>query len=174
MKSVLRLAVTALSIVGVACSQQSPAAEASVSIGGKAINIKYGAPSVRGRKIFGEGGKISQDGTYPVWRTGANSATKFHTDAALDIQGLKVPAGDYTIYTQVDGNPWHLIISKQTGQWGTVYKKDMDLGHVKMTMSKPASLVEVFKITLSAAGAKGGKLQLEWENTVASVDFKVE
>jgi hypothetical protein len=34
--------------------------------------------------------------------------------------------------------------------------------------------VETFKITLSSAGGSAGKLQLEWENTVASVPFKVK
>ncbi len=174
MKHALRLAVAAFSLAGIACSQQSPASTTTVAVGGKTLTINYGAPSVRGRKIFGDGGRVSQDGTYPVWRFGANSATKFHTDANLDIEGLKVPAGDYTLYAQVDSQPWQLIISKQTGQWGTVYKKDMDLGRVKMTMSKPASLVETMKITLSAAGASGGKLMVEWENSAASVNFKVQ
>jgi len=174
MKQALRLAVAALSLVGVACSQQSPAAEATATFGGKKVTINYSAPSVRGRQIFGAGGRVSQDGTYPVWRFGANSATKFHTDANLDIEGLKVPAGDYTLYAQVDSEPWQLIVSKQTGQWGTIYKKENDLGRVKMTMAKPASLVETMKITLTATGAAAGKLLVEWEKLGASVNFKVE
>jgi hypothetical protein len=174
MKSALRLAIATLSLAGIACSQQSPASTATVTIGGKTLTIKYGAPSVRGRKIFGDGGRVSKDGTYPVWRLGADSATAFHTDANLDIQGLKVPAGDYTLYAQVDSQPWQLIVSKQTGQWGTVYKKENDLGRVKMTMSKPDGLVETMKITLSAVGTKAGKLLVEWENSSASVNFKVE
>jgi hypothetical protein len=129
---------------------------------------------VRGRKIFGEGGRVSQDPTYPVWRTGANSATALHTDADLDINGLQVPKGDYTIFTLVNTTPWELIINKQTGQWGLSYNKDMDLGRVKMNMSKPAAPIETFKITLSSTGANTGKLQLEWENVVASVPFKVK
>ncbi len=170
----LRLAVVSLSLAGLACSQSSPASEAIATMGGKTISIKYGAPSVKGRQIFGPGGRVSKDGTYPVWRAGANSATKFHTDVNLDIQGLKVPAGDYTIYAKVDGDLWHFIVSKQTGQWGTVYKSDMDLGHVKMTMSKPGALVETLKYTVTETGAKAGKIQIEWENVAASVTFKVE
>src|SRR5207253_6377829 len=56
----------------------SPPAETSVIIGGKQIAIKYAAPSMRGRKIFG--------GLEPygkVWRAGANAATALHTDADL-------------------------------------------------------------------------------------------
>ena len=46
----------------------SPPAETSVAIAGKTLGIQYAAPSLRGRKIFGEGGRVSQGPTYPVWR----------------------------------------------------------------------------------------------------------
>ena len=154
---------------------QSPPANTSVTIAGKNLSVRYSAPSVRGRKIFGAGGLLSQDPTYPAWRAGANSATTFHTDADLDVGGLAVPKGDYTLYAWVaDPDNWQLILSKQTGQWGLTYERKLDLGRVKMTMSKPASLIEVFKITLSSTGPDTGKLQLEWENHIGSVPLKVK
>jgi len=154
--------------------QASPPADTSVTINGKAISIKYHAPSVRGRNIFGPGGLISHDRTFPVWRAGANEATAFRTEADLDIQGLAVPKGDYTIFVLPDEGKWQLIINKQTGQWGLSYNKNMDLGRVPMTMSKPPALVETYKMTLSSAGGNKGKLELAWENYVASVDFTVK
>ena len=146
---------------------QSPSAETSTTLGGKVLTVKYSAPSVRGRKIFGPGGLLSMDPTYPAWRAGANTATMFHTDADLNIGGLAVPKGTYSLYVWV-ANPdaWELIINKQTGQWGLSYEAKQDLGRVKMTMSKPPSLIERFKITLSGTP---GKLQMEWENHIASV-----
>jgi hypothetical protein len=155
---------------GLLIGQMSPGAETSTDIGGKKITIKYSAPSMRNRKIFGAGGVVSNDGTYPVWRAGANAATALHTDADLTIGDLKVPKGDYTIYVQVDPIPWKLIINKQTGQGGTEYSKEQDLGRVTMQMSKPAKPIETYKMTLSSSGGKG-KLTLEWENVVASIDF---
>jgi hypothetical protein len=155
-------------------SAQSPVRETSVTLDGKKLTIQYGAPSVRGRKIFGAGGLLSNDPTYPAWRAGANSATSFHTDADLDVGGLNVPKGDYTIYAWVaDPDNWQLIISKETGQWGLSYNAKMDLGRVKMTMSKPPALIETYKMTLSSTGPKMGKLQLEWENHIASVPITV-
>src|SRR5271168_1619779 len=98
--------------VGVASAQQSPPAQTSATIDGKKLTVKYCAPSVRGRKIFGPGGLLSNDPTYPAWRAGANSATSFHTDAELDMGGLTVPKGDYTIYAWVaDPDNWQLIIN---------------------------------------------------------------
>jgi hypothetical protein len=152
----------------------SPPADTSVTIGGKTLTIKYAAPSLRGRQMFGEGGRISQDPTYPVWRAGANSATAFHTDADLDINGLAVPGGDYTVFVLVNVDPWQLIINKQTGQWGLTYNQAMDLGRVKMNMTKPSAPIETFKITLSSTGGNKGNLQMEWENVIASVPITVK
>jgi hypothetical protein len=65
----------------------SPPAKASATIAGKRITIKYGAPSIRGRQVFGDAGLLSKDWTYPVWRAGANAATSLITDADLDMAG---------------------------------------------------------------------------------------
>jgi hypothetical protein len=150
-------------------AQQRPPAETSVIIAGKAIRIQYAAPSMRGRKIFG--------GLEPygrVWRAGANDATALHTDANLDIGGLAVPKGDYTLFGYLDPNQWQLIVSKQTGEWGLDYNQSRDLGRVKMDMSKPPKPIETYKITLSSAGGNKGKLQLAWENAIAEVGITVK
>jgi Protein of unknown function (DUF2911) len=152
----------------------SPPAEATVTIAGKTITIKYSAPSVKGRQVFGDGGLISKDRTYPVWRTGANSATSLVIDGDLQIKGLAVPKGSYTLFTQVNEEPWQLIVNKQTGQWGLSYSKDQDLGRVPMDMGKAPAPVETFKITLTATGPNSGKLELAWDTKVASVPFTVK
>ena len=163
--------VTAISLVAaLIAAAQSPRAEATVTVGGKVVSVKYSAPSVRGRQIFGAGGLLAMDPTYPVWRAGANSATAFHTDGDLTIGTLTVPKGDYTLYMSVkDPNAWELIVSKETGQWGLSYNAKMDLGRTKMTMSKPPALVEQLKYTLTPA-----KLELSWENHTASVPVAVK
>jgi hypothetical protein len=161
----------ALSFAG---NPQSPAATASTVIGGKTITIKYSAPSLRGRKMFGPDGQISKDSTWPVWRAGADEATALHTDADLVINGLEVPKGDYTLFILANVNPWQLIVNKQTKQWGLSYDSKQDLGRVPMTVTKPGAPIETFKITLSNPGGNQGKLQMEWENVIASVPFKVK
>src|SRR5436190_4976484 len=115
-------------------SAQSPAAAATGIINGKTIAVRYSAPSVRGRQIFGAGGLLSRDPTYPAWRAGANAATTFTTETDVVLGTLTVPKGTYTLYAWVQ-NPdaWDLIISRQTGQWGLSYDAKQDRGRVKMT-----------------------------------------
>jgi hypothetical protein len=151
---------------------KSPPATESATIAGKTITIEYNSPGVKGRSghIFGKDGLISHDPTYPIWRAGANSATRLHTDADLTLGGLKVPKGDYTLYVDItDPDNWVLIVNKQTGQWGTIYDKAQDLGRVEMKMSKPLALVENLKYTITDLGGTTGKLTLEWASHSASV-----
>jgi hypothetical protein len=176
MKSLLICAGALIAAVSLA-SAQSPAATESKTIGGKTIAIKYSSPRVNNRagKIFTKDGLIGHDQTYPAWRAGANSATAFHTDADLDIGGLAVPKGDYSLFVDIgDPNNWQLIVNKQTGQSGLAYDKAQDFGRVKMTMSKPPAPIENLKYTIADAGGNKGKLQLEWENHIASVQFTVK
>ena len=149
----------------------SPPAETSVTIAGKTISIKYSAPSMRGRKIFGEDGIIHKDPTWPVWRAGANAATALHTDADLTIGTLNVPKGDYTLFVLPETGKWQLIVNKQTGQWGLTYNQAQDLGRVPLTTTKAPSPIETFYIKLSQAGGNNGKLEMGWADVVASVNF---
>ncbi len=176
MKLPLITVVSLLAAAGVA-SAQSPAATESKTIGGKTITIKYSSPRVNNRagKLFGKDGRISQDSTYPVWRAGANEATSLHTDADLNISGLNVPKGDYTLYVDIsDPDNWVLIVNKQTGQSGMEYTKGQDLGRVKMTMSKPHGPIENLKYTITDLGGNRGTITLGWENHIASVPFTVK
>ena len=156
----------------------SPPAKASVTIGGKTITINYSSPRVKGRegKIFTKDGLIEQTHkSYPVWRAGANAATTLHTTGDLTIGTLHVPAGTYTLFVDI-ANPdqWTLIINKKTGEWGLGYDPKMDLGRTEMHMSKPASMVEDLKYTLTDDGGNKGTLTLAWENHEASVPFTVQ
>jgi len=159
-------------------NEQSPGTETATDIGGKHIWIYYHAPSVRSRKIFNGAGALQPDES--VWRLGADRATVLHTDANLDINGLAVPAGDYSLYVFLDKGKWDLIVNKKTGQWGinmdgsTTDVPADELGRTAMTMSKPASPVEKLKIDLAHTGGNRGKINVAWENVEASVPFTVK
>lgn len=166
----VRTAAIALTIAAFAFAQ-SPAATESKTINGKTVSITYASPGVKGRegKLFGPDGQIGKDRNYPIWRAGANAATKLHTDGDLQLGDLNVPAGDYTLYVDLTNpNEWVLVVNKKTGQWGLSYDKSADLGRVKMKMSKPPSLVENLKYKLT-----DNELSLAWENHVGTVPLKV-
>jgi len=164
----LSLAALAFSPNASAQRYTSPPANASAVIDGDHISIEYYAPSMRGRKIMGN--LVPYD---EVWCTGANWATKITTEADLDMNGLKVPKGSYTIWTLPNEKQWLLIINKQTGQFHLDYDPTHDFGRVKMNLKTLPSPMETFKIELQSTGGSKGTLALLWENTDAWVPITV-
>ena len=140
----------------------SPAAQAQVTLNGKTVTIHYNSPRMRGRKIMGELVPFGK-----VWRTGANPATSFVTEGDLMIGDLHVPAGKYTLYTlpAAPGTPWQLIINKQTGQWGTVYNQDQDLGRTAMQSATLPSPQEEMSISFEHTTGNSTQLHVRWETT---------
>jgi len=136
--------------------------------GGAALMIDYSRPAKRGRVVYG--------GVVPygeVWRTGANAATQFKTDKALDFGGTVVPAGFYTLWTVPTASGWKLIVNSETGQWGTAHKAEKDLYTIDMKTSTLPQIVERFTISVEPS-ATGGVLNLDWDTTRASIAFTVK
>lgn len=146
----------------------SPKASTSAVIDGDHIAIEYYAPSTHGRKIMG--GLVPYD---EVWCTGANWATKITTENDLDVNGLKLPKGSYSIWTLPNEKQWLLIINKQTGQFHLNYDESQDFARVKMNLKTLPSPVETFRIEVQPSGNNKGTLSLIWENTDAWVPITV-
>jgi hypothetical protein len=163
--------IIALSLTATATAEEkkraSPHEDVTATLAGKKVTVSYGRPSMKGRAIFG--------GLVPwgqVWRTGANEATTFTTEADVVIGGLKVPKGEYALFTIPTEKQWTLIVNKTAKQWGAFkYDEAQDLGRVPMTVTAAAAAtkpVEQFKIEMTPAG-KQLTLKLAWDKTVASV-----
>jgi hypothetical protein len=136
------------------------------TIGAANVRINYHRPARRGRTIFGTVVPFGR-----VWRTGANQATAFTTDRDLIIGGVRVPAGSYTMWTIPGEQGWHLILNKQTGQWGTIYNAEHDLAHIPMTVETLADPVDRFTIGMVPRG-DANRLTLEWDRTRAAVEIR--
>ncbi len=153
-----------LMFAGAAVAQKpllSPAASASVTLAGQTINISYNAPSLRGRHVGGP--EIVPYGQ--VWRTGANPATSLTTPVPLHIGTLLVPAGNYTIYTLPEKGKWMLIVNSETGQWGTVYHQDRDLGRVEMKSRTLPSAQEVMSLSFEDIKKDSAELHVRWDTS---------
>src|SRR5579872_744675 len=163
-------------------NQTSPEALTAIHFGpeGKLIWIFYHAPSIRDpeskerRHIFNGEGALQADNT--IWRLGADYATVLHTDADLDMGGLAVTKGDYTLYIDLGKGNWKLIVNKQLmnargtrPQWGIVDAKGAttddpakELGRADLSMGKPGAPVETLKIALTRTDDTHGKLDIAW------------
>jgi len=146
----------------------SPRQVAFASISQAPIVINYGSPAVRGRTVWG-GALIPTDS---IWRTGANEATLLATSRPIQLGSLTVPAGVYSLWTQVTANGAFLIVNSQTGQWGTQYDPQRDLGRVPLELT-PTPFTEDFTITIRPLQGPRGVIELAWGDKLASVGFVV-
>ena len=129
------------------------------TIGAASFTVDYGRPLARGRTLLGD--VIPYD---RIWRTGANAATQFTTSAPITLAGLSLPAGTYTLWTAPHQQGVELIVNKQTGQWGTEYSLEQDLGRARLGSENAATPVEKFTISIEPRDAKHGTLALAWGN----------
>jgi len=160
-----------------ACTPQRPAAQVagrasrydsvSTTVGAARVTVCYGRPKMNGRAIFGA--LVPFD---TLWRTGANEPTILHTDAPIEIAGLRLEAGSYALYTvpRASGE-WTLVVNGATEQWGheSSYAsvRDQELGRRPVTAVRTGEPIEAFTIE-----ATPDALHLEWERTRVVVPLK--
>ncbi len=139
----------------------------NATIGNAHIWLDYSRPLARGRAVFRNG--VLGD---TLWRTGANAATQFKTDADLVIAGKTIPAGMYTLWTSVPSNngSYDLVFNKQVGQWGTEHDPMKDLVRVPLTVTPLSAPVDEFTIAFDPT-ATGGTINLRWGSTQLSTQF---
>jgi Protein of unknown function (DUF2911) len=144
----------------------SPVQMSFTQLNKKTVTIYYSAPSMHCRKIFGTVVPFGE-----VWRTGANPSTTIVSEIPLKIGTLDVPAGAHTLYTlpSAPGKPWLLIVNNETGQWGTVYHEDKDLGRTPMTASELPAPQEMMSITFEHKTPTGAELHIRWDKLDESV-----
>lgn len=130
-----------------------PAMVIETTVSGAKISIDYSQPLVRGRTI---GKEIAPYGG--VWRTGANETTVFEISKAATINGKKLSAGKYGLYSIPGEKEWTFIFNKIWKQWGTRYNELEDVLRVKVTPSKAKGFTEKMTFTID----KEGKVVLLW------------
>lgn len=149
-----------------------PRVEGQPAAASQKIWIDYGQPHARGRTVLG--GLIPYD---TVYRFGANAATAFHSDVDLTVGGVVVPRGDYTLFLLATRAGAKLVVSRQTGQWGTMYTAASDLARIDMVVRTLAEPVESFTVTLvpdaRETGPASGRLVASWGTAEFSVPWRV-
>lgn len=177
MKSILSLFLAGVSLMAfgqIKTPSPSPAGSVSTTVGLTDVKIDYSRPRVKGRKIFGEGaGFLLPYGT--IWRSGANNGTFISFSDDVTVEGNKVPAGKYLIYTWPGASEWTVSLYKDINLGGDTehYDKAQELINFKVKSEKLAEKVETLTYNIGdiADDSKSAKVQLAWENT--SVKFSV-
>jgi hypothetical protein len=144
--------------------------EEHAQIGDAHITIKYHAPAVRGRTIWG--GLVSYG---EVWVTGAHSATSFEINNDFVVDGKEIPAGKYAIFTIPDENKWTFIINKNWKQHlADDYDAKDDVARIEVTPEQLQTTQERLKYTVSSESANKGSISVSWEKIKVSLPFELK
>lgn len=153
--------------------RQSALDSLNFTVAKSTVKLCYGRPSARGRTMIG--GKGVPYGK--LWRTGANEPTVIFTPVALEIAGIKVGPGKYSLYTVPGEKEWEIIVNRSTSQWGheNSYTKEVqaqEVGHGKVPAEKLGAPVETFTISPDPASGETQRLVLTWEKTRVAIPVK--
>ena len=171
--SKIRLSAAALALAAAPALAQlttplpSPNASVTQTIGVTKAEVVYSRPSVKGRVIWGE--LVPYD---KVWRTGANAVTKITFDGDVMIEGQKLAAGSYGLYTIPGKTEWTIIFNTvSTG--GPDYVAEKDALKVKV---KPltADMKELFTIGFPMVTSDSTILAFAWEKLAVGVGIVVD
>jgi len=164
-----RLLAIALSISTAAHAQITPQPSSSQTVtqgfGLGTITLNYSRPNVKNRQIFGYVEPYNK-----VWRTGANSATVITFSDDVTLEGNKVAAGEYGLFTIPGQDQWTVILSKKAKQWGAyTYNQADDYLRFNVKPVKLQQPVETFALQFENMYPTTGELHLLWENTSLTI-----
>lgn len=129
------------------------------------VRVIYSRPARNNREVFG---KLVPYGK--VWRTGANESTeiKFYQDAT--IQGKKVKAGTYSLFTIPGENEWTIILNSDLDYWGAYkYKAENDVLRVTVPAQKATDVIEHFAIQFAKGTNSDAVMRLGWDTARVEV-----
>jgi len=152
----------------------SPNATVAQTIGVTKVEVVYSRPHVKGptrkeeRVIWGALVPYDQ-----VWRTGANAVTKFTADTDIAVEGQKLAAGSYGLFTIPGKTEWTVIFNKQATGSPADYSADKDVLRVKV---KPevTDMQELFTIGFPQVTSNSAVLGLRWEKLSVFVKLAVD
>jgi hypothetical protein len=128
-------------------------------VGNTKIEIEYERPLSRKRQIFGDLVPWNK-----VWRTGAGPCTKIKLDKPVIIEGQKVPAGSYSLFTIPNPEKWIVIINADTTLYGSYgYDPLKDIARFVVTPRLSERYYEALTIDIDLLQSNA-KLYLSWTN----------
>ena len=149
--------------------QPSPAAQLMQTIGLTEVSISYSRPSAKGREVIGNLVPFGQ-----VWRTGANKNTTIHFSDPVVIEGKKLSAGTYAIYSKPSASSWEVYFYTDTENWGLPEKWDpAKVAAAVQVIPATTSPLESFSIWISDLTHNDGVLNIGWENTMLALKIEV-
>jgi hypothetical protein len=132
----------------------------SQSIAGTRVEIVYRRPVARGRALFGALVPWNR-----IWTPSADSAARMTISRPVEINGAKLAAGTYSIWTIPDSASWTVIFSSEAAAFHRVYPEGHDVLRVHSPPTR-GEHVETLMFAFPVVDADSARLELRWGTTV--------
>ncbi len=137
------------------------------------FTVFYNRPYKKNREIFGNLVPYGK-----VWRTGANEATTFTTNKDIMVDGTKLKAGTYTVWTIPNPKSWKFILNNKEYSWGVnmdgsvKHDPEYDVLTIELPSQPLLNVVEQFSIYFEDAN-DFSIMYLAWDRTFIAVPIKI-
>lgn len=140
------------------------------TIGLTEISVRYHAPGVKGRQVFGSLVPYGK-----LWRAGANEATLITFEDDLFLNHERVPAGTYSFFILPENETdWNIVLNKDTTLWGLEgYNELNDVAYLRVT-PKQIPFQETLQFSFGEISSNTGTLNLSWEKSQVSIRIETE
>ncbi len=144
------------------------------TIDGTTITVEYSRPSLRGRDarvdLFGD-----QITWGYVWTPGANQATTLEADKDIELNGVAVPAGRYSVWMVVDPEEWEFVLDPRDDLFHTQGPQPAeDQIRFPILPDSASYSVESLVWTFPAVRADGADLRMQWGDLAVDLEVAVE
>jgi methylated-DNA-[protein]-cysteine S-methyltransferase len=149
---------------------RSQHATVTQQIQGTQVGISYNRPVARGRQLFGS--LVAWDRR---WHPGADSATTISFSNDVLVEGHRLVAGHYSLWTipEAPPKPWTVIFNKGVGGWHTNYPGESQ-DALRITVSADtASYMEALTYYFPLVDADSAVLRLQWGTVTVPMKIKV-
>ena len=143
--------------------QASSSATVKERVGVTDVSVEYSRPNMRERKIFGGLVPYGQ-----VWRTGADEATAITFAKDVLVEGQKLAAGTYALFTIPGEKEWTVIFNRTAEQWGA-FDYDAKQDALRVTVKPAATQAPVESLDFVIEGAR---VALRWEKLAVGFEVK--
>lgn len=141
--------------------------ESQKQIGRLAVSVRYNKAEAGEERIFGYRVPYGI-----VWRTGSGDATEIRFSEDCFLEGKKVKAGTYSLWSVPSEKDWVIILNAETGQYGTRYDPSRDYIRVSVPAEALPERQENLSLLITEGKAGGAVLQISWENTRVEAEIR--
>lgn len=136
---------------------------ANGSVAPPVARVVYSRPHLQRRRLFS--GILKYD---EPWRLGANESTEIEFYKNVTIEGKKIKAGRYILYSIPHKDSWTIVLNNNIDTWGLKQDSTKDVDRFKVPATTNNPILEYFTMVFEKTDT-GANLIIGWDDVVVKL-----